>query len=269
MQFFPIDRSASLDKLRESAKLIIEACLPIKCLEATVLAIFLTQDQKEFKRFTISFSSEFDGQTFRHVVLGVYANGKYGALGLSRRPDLMYKPLEFPTLATLIHSYAVAYVGHYHRLVKVKLGLPIPHQPHLFETLPWKASLGIVVTRNLFRRPVEVKRVLDQYSRIIRGQMETVYLRHPHFRLPALSSSISGGSSGDSMATRRTLIQVQKNGSKTTTGKRCIKRAESDSTNRKQPKILTHSQYNNTDHILAPIYEQPKPVANSEYRIRI
>ncbi|KAA3679025.1 uncharacterized protein DEA37_0013059 [Paragonimus westermani] len=128
-------------RLRESAKLIIEACLPIKCLEATVLAIFLTQDQKEFKRFTISFSSEFDGQTFRHVVLGVYANGKYGALGLSRRPDLMYKPLEFPTLATLIHSYAVAYVGHYHRLVKVKLGLPIPHQPHLFETLPWKASL--------------------------------------------------------------------------------------------------------------------------------
>ncbi|KAF6772359.1 hypothetical protein AHF37_08391 [Paragonimus kellicotti] len=266
MQFFPIDRSASLGKLRETAKLIIEASLPIKCLEATVLAIFLTQDEKEFKRFTISFSSEFDGQTFRHVVLGVYANGKYGALGLSRRPDLMYKPLEFPTLATLIHSYAVAYAGHYHRLVKVKLGLPIPHQPHLFETLPWK---GIVVTRNLFRRPAEVKRVLDQYSRVIRGQVETVYLRHPNFRLPALSSSTSGGSSGDSLATRRTLNQFRKSSSIATAGKRYMKRAGSDSINRKQSKILTRLQCNNTDNILAPICETSKPMANPEYQIRI
>lgn len=31
----------------------------------------------------------------RHVVLGVAHGGSYGALGLSRRRDLMYKPLEF------------------------------------------------------------------------------------------------------------------------------------------------------------------------------
>ena len=32
---------------------------------------------------------------FRHVVLGVYHAGLFGALGLSRRQDLMYKPLEY------------------------------------------------------------------------------------------------------------------------------------------------------------------------------
>lgn len=56
----------------------------------------MTQPVGEFRRFTISFTSEFKEQPFKHVVLGVYASGRFGALGLSRRSDLMYKPLEFP-----------------------------------------------------------------------------------------------------------------------------------------------------------------------------
>ena len=31
----------------------------------------------------------------RHVVLGVHHNGRFGTLGLSRRDDLMFKPLKF------------------------------------------------------------------------------------------------------------------------------------------------------------------------------
>lgn len=31
----------------------------------------------------------------RHVVLGVHHNGRFGTLGLSRREDLMFKPLKF------------------------------------------------------------------------------------------------------------------------------------------------------------------------------
>nr|ABA40766.1 SJCHGC00982 protein [Schistosoma japonicum] len=79
---------------------MMQAALPIKCLEATILAIFLTQGQKYFKRFTISFVSEFNGNIFRHVVLGIYSSssGLFGALGLSRRENLMYKPLKFPVI---------------------------------------------------------------------------------------------------------------------------------------------------------------------------
>lgn len=47
------------------------------------------------ERFPISFKTQFNGNIHRHVVLGVYHAGKYGALGMSRRDDLMYKPLQF------------------------------------------------------------------------------------------------------------------------------------------------------------------------------
>ena len=47
------------------------------------------------ERFTLSFKTVFNGHTHRHVVLGISHGGHYGALGMSRRTDLMYKPLEF------------------------------------------------------------------------------------------------------------------------------------------------------------------------------
>ena len=43
----------------------------------------------------MSFKTGFAGHTHRHVVLGVFYDGKYGALGMSRRHSLMYKPLQF------------------------------------------------------------------------------------------------------------------------------------------------------------------------------
>ena len=47
------------------------------------------------ERFTIGFKSAFNGNTHRHVVLGLYYAGRWGALGMSRREDLMYKPIVF------------------------------------------------------------------------------------------------------------------------------------------------------------------------------
>ena len=47
------------------------------------------------ERFPISFKTAFNGNCHRHVVLGIYNSGRYGALGMSRREDLMYKPLVY------------------------------------------------------------------------------------------------------------------------------------------------------------------------------
>ena len=58
-------------------------------------ARYLTLDTPALDRFPISFKTTFNGNTYRHVVLGVYSLGKYGALGMSRRDDLMYKPLVY------------------------------------------------------------------------------------------------------------------------------------------------------------------------------
>ncbi|TPP62117.1 Vasohibin-2 [Fasciola gigantica] len=185
MQFFEVDRKATLEKQYGLAKLMIKAALPIKCLEATILGMYMTQGLKEFRRFTISFTSEFKEQPFKHVVLGVYASGRFGALGLSRRSDLMYKPLEFPTLYSLIQSYSLAYAKNFHQLVRVKIGLVIPHEPHIFETIPWK---GLIISKSLLRRLEEMKRVLDQYSRVLRGQIDVLLIMEHSLRLPALSS---------------------------------------------------------------------------------
>lgn len=45
-------------------------------------------------------------QEYRHIVLVVYdsASRKYGALGLSRRPELMDKPLTYDRLSDLVRA---------------------------------------------------------------------------------------------------------------------------------------------------------------------
>ncbi|VDP45109.1 unnamed protein product [Schistosoma margrebowiei] len=181
MQFFQINRGASIVRLEEVVKMIMLASLPIKCLEATILAIFLTQGQEYLKRFTISFVSEFNGKIFRHVVLGIYSSGLFGALGLSRREDLMYKPLNFPSLSLLINNYTEAYHGHHHKLLRVKIGLPISHRPYMLEKIQWK---GILIPFNKGHTKKDINNILDHYSRFLRGSTNVIIKKS----LPNISS---------------------------------------------------------------------------------
>lgn len=56
---------------------------------------YLTNGFLGVERFPLSFKSVFGGNVHRHVVLGIYYAGSYGTIGMSRREDLMYKPLTF------------------------------------------------------------------------------------------------------------------------------------------------------------------------------
>ncbi|GFR57982.1 vasohibin-1-like [Elysia marginata] len=87
------------------------------------------------ERFTLSFKTVFNGHTHRHVVLGISYGGHYGALGMSRRTDLMYKPLEFKSLADMIYDYEHCYKQYWHEVKKVKVGLPVIHDQHSYEAL--------------------------------------------------------------------------------------------------------------------------------------
>jgi hypothetical protein len=72
---------------------IVKESVPIRCLEAVVLAmriskhilrideIDLTNELKLLKRFVMSFKSEANGSTFRHIVLVVKSRKQFGALG--------------------------------------------------------------------------------------------------------------------------------------------------------------------------------------------
>ncbi|TGZ67265.1 hypothetical protein CRM22_004919 [Opisthorchis felineus] len=258
LQFFPVNRKASMNRLKDIAKLIIDAALPIKCLEATILAIFLTQGQKEFKRFTISFCSEFQGHPFRHVVLGVYSNGKYGALGLSRRRDLMYKPLEYPSMISLIQSYIKAYSKHHHKLVRVKIGLPIPHDPHRFETIPWK---GLLITSNAFNRNTDCKHILEQYSRLIRRHTEAICVNPAAIHLPTLGYGLPPPTSY-----KHPWRQTQK---VTVGSARTITRKKSRLVPASYQKGSTKSPRGIKEPILTANKEIMKPQAPAQYQVRV
>jgi hypothetical protein len=84
--------------------------LPIRCLEATMLALHLTNGETpKLHRFSIGFQSQCKGRTYRHIVLGLCYAGKFGALGLSRRDTLAYKEVRFNSLVELLNDYRDAY----------------------------------------------------------------------------------------------------------------------------------------------------------------
>ncbi|XP_022089017.1 vasohibin-2-like [Acanthaster planci] len=137
-QFYEIKKNRPISGLMDTAKEMIRESLPIKCLEAVILALYLTNGAPGLERFPVSFKTLFSGTVHRHVVLGVYYSGRYGALGMSRREDLMYKPLEFRNLWELIFDFEDAYKKYFHTVKKVKIGLPVSHDPHSFEQIQWR-----------------------------------------------------------------------------------------------------------------------------------
>ena len=83
------------------AKQIIRAALPIQCVEAVFLGCLLTAGLKGLDRVPLSFKSKHDSNTYRHIVLAVRYEGKWGALGISRRSKLMNKDIRFDSLSDM------------------------------------------------------------------------------------------------------------------------------------------------------------------------
>jgi hypothetical protein len=62
--------------------------------------------------------------THRHIVLAVHhvPSRKWGALGISRREELMFKDLVFDSLADLILDFKQSYEKWWHQLLKARIG---------------------------------------------------------------------------------------------------------------------------------------------------
>ncbi|KAI8612858.1 Vasohibin-domain-containing protein [Chytriomyces sp. MP71] len=125
---FRIRKGATGRELMKVAAEILKYGLPIKCLEAVVVATFLTNDLLELDRYAITFKTICQGHVYRHIILAVKYASQWGALGLSRRSNLMDKPMEFETVDDLVSEYRRCYNGNFHEVVKVKLGGVIPHE---------------------------------------------------------------------------------------------------------------------------------------------
>ncbi|XP_061898287.1 tubulinyl-Tyr carboxypeptidase 1 isoform X2 [Entelurus aequoreus] len=163
-QFFEIKKSRPLTALMDIAKEMTREALPIKCLEAVILGIYLTNCLPSVERFPLSFKSQFSGNHFYHIVLGVHSGGRYGALGMSRREDLMFKPLEHRTLVDLVQDFEGAYRGYWHTVRKVKIGQYISHDPHSVEQIEWKHS--VLDVDRLSKE--ELRKELERHTRDMR-----------------------------------------------------------------------------------------------------
>ncbi|RXM31814.1 Vasohibin-2 [Acipenser ruthenus] len=139
---------------RDSVVTVIRPCV----------RIYLTNGLTSMERFPISFKTQFSGNYFHHVVLGVYCNGRYGSLGMSRRPDLMDKPLAFRTLSELIFEFEDSYRKYLHTVKKVKIGLYVPHDPHVFQPIEWKY---LVLTSSKMAHE-EMRKEMEKHARDMR-----------------------------------------------------------------------------------------------------
>ncbi|KAL3899368.1 MAG: hypothetical protein SGCHY_002106 [Lobulomycetales sp.] len=139
--------------------------LPIKCLEAVIVAMHLTNNIQELERFVMGFKSQAEGSTYRHIVLVVrHNNSTYGALGLSRRSDLAYKPQTFTSLFDLVEDYKQAYRRNKHELIKVKIGGLISRDMASNILLPFKCCAIDLLKEGQVRS----RRAVEAYSRELR-----------------------------------------------------------------------------------------------------
>lgn len=164
-QLYEIRKYRPLAGLMVKAKEMTKEALPIKCLEAVILALYLTNGLEGVDRFPIGFKSVLEGHKHYHVVLGIRYNGRFGALGISRRHDLMDKPLTFASLHDLLDSYDQAYARYGHQLKKAKVGGLVPHDLHSQEKIMWD---GVAVGFSKVTQPERQKK-LDRYSREFRS----------------------------------------------------------------------------------------------------
>lgn len=163
-QFFEIKKWRPLSGLMDTAREIIKESLPIKCLEAVIVGLYLTCGMTELQRFTISFKTRFNAHFYRHVVLGVHHNGRFGTLGLSRRDDLMFKPLKFKSLLDLLEDFTMSYNKYHHVVKKIKLSIPVVHDTQSYERIHWKyLTLSLLRTCKL-----DMKKLLEKFTREIR-----------------------------------------------------------------------------------------------------
>eukprot|EP00742_Colponemidia_sp_Colp-10_P005909 GILJ01006320.1.p1 GENE.GILJ01006320.1~~GILJ01006320.1.p1 ORF type:complete len:386 (+),score=54.41 GILJ01006320.1:44-1159(+) len=136
--YFRLHKDRGIKSVTNTSQQIIRDALPIKCLEATMLAIFLTHEFMDVDRFPVSFTSSVEGQKFQHIVLAVRHQNTWGAMGLSRKQELMYKPLKFSSLGALMEEFKTCYEKCWHSLQKIKIGLPILHNAFSSEPVRWR-----------------------------------------------------------------------------------------------------------------------------------
>jgi outer membrane protein OmpA-like peptidoglycan-associated protein len=122
----------------ESGRQILEGGKPIRSLEAVMVALYLTQGIPLVDRFPLLVQAHMDNKRCQHMVLAVRVGGRWGCLGLSRYPGLMWKSPSRTSLAHLIHDFQECYRKLDAVLLNVTIGKAVSHSPHQLTFICWK-----------------------------------------------------------------------------------------------------------------------------------
>ena len=109
--FLKLNKAGGAKHLQTSALELIRMALPIQCVEALFIGCWLSKDMLAVDRLPLSFKSIFQGNVHRHIVMAIRYEGKWGTIGISRRSNLMDKPIVYNSLITLIREYEMSYVS--------------------------------------------------------------------------------------------------------------------------------------------------------------
>ena len=109
--FLKLNKAGGAKHLQTSALELIRMALPIQCVEALFIGCWLSKDMRTVDRLPLSFKSIFQGNVHRHIVMAIRCDGKWGAIGISRRSNLMDKPIVYDSLIMLIREYEMSYVS--------------------------------------------------------------------------------------------------------------------------------------------------------------
>lgn len=158
--FVPMKKSRGMEHIRSVSRQLMQVSLPIQCVEAVFLGTYLTAGM-ELERVPLSFKTKFlRGTVHQHIVLALRHNGKWGAMGISRRSNLMKKDMMFATLADLVEDFRIEYEVCFHKLLTVYIGLPLPHNVMANEAIKWRA----VKVRVFARDAVDVASRIDNFE---------------------------------------------------------------------------------------------------------
>lgn len=171
--FITMNRSRGMSHILSVSKQLIREAVPIQCVEAVFLGTYLTAGMEHVERVPLSFKTKFlRGTVHRHIVLAVRHEGKWGALGISRRPTLMNKDLQFTTLADLVEDYRQSYEACYHKLLTIYIGFPLPHDVVVDHPVKWRAN-----KIRIFNNPPEtVRSKITSFTQSM-GKMNEIFRR--------------------------------------------------------------------------------------------
>ncbi|GAX80038.1 hypothetical protein CEUSTIGMA_g7477.t1 [Chlamydomonas eustigma] len=138
--FYNVSKDRPFSRIMDTAREVLREAMPIKCIEAVFLGALLTAGWEGTARMPLGLKSGVNGETYRHIVLVIHhaPSQKWGALGISRREELMFKDLAFDSLSELVADFKAGYEKWWHKLHKARIGLPFEHDVFSNSSVCWR-----------------------------------------------------------------------------------------------------------------------------------